>query len=429
MNNKLFIERSMMLAIFGYPVVMLLLKGWLSALFILICIFSVTFLVNKKNQGQSIYFDKNARSYAFAMTSVLMVTLFSQIYNEDFYIADWDSPVRFFLAIPVYLALRSSSRSLMQPLQYGLPVGAVVALLVALLASNMDLQLFGGRATNYYLNPIHFGNLALMLGLLSVASINWFGCDSRNLVVLKSIGLLAGVIASIMSGTRGGWVAIPVILIARTLIEGKYSIKKLLAWGGGAICVITLGYFSSSTIQQRSNYSLYEIQSIGSGNFDSALGQRIQIWKGATQIFLENPVVGVGPNGFKDAILALGESGYITKLGAEQGVNEVHSQLFASLAKLGILGFISYLLVHFVPLAMFLKSMKSRDAVEKNAALMGVSLVIGFLVFSLTVEMYNLKMVATFYSLSVAVLLAACNNTYPNEVSTQASPDKELKHV
>lgn len=411
MKKNLTIEHTIMTLIFSYPIFMLLFKGWLSGVFILLCIFSGVLLIRKNNDTFLSGFDKTSRLILLAMASTLIATIFSQLYNHSFHIADWDSPSRFLLATIIFFALRSHSVVLVKPLQYGLPIGAITGLLVAVYAWQTKSSPFGERITNAYLNPIHFGDLALMLGLLSIASINWFGTDSNRLRLLKLCGLLAGVLTSALSGTRGGWIAIPVVLMALVTVDNNINRKKII-YGLLLLTIASvLGYLSSSSIRERYYDTYVEAISIAHGDFDTSLGSRMQIWKGAVRIFNEHPVFGVGADGFTVAITALGDLGYISKPGASEGKNEVHNQFFSSLAKLGLFGLLSYLLVHLVPLVLFIKAIKSRLIVVKKAAFMGVILIVGFMTFGLTVEMYNLKMVATFYSLSVVVLLATCYNT------------------
>lgn len=398
-----------MLILVMYPILMLSVKGSLSGFFIILFLLSVVVLL-RKDQSTSLMPDNNLLFYSIAMSSVLIATMASQLYHSRFDFSNWDSPSRFICAIPIYLALKRRSINVIEPLQFGLPVGAIMSLILALTIKDHQAGTFYLRASNTFLNPIHFGNFALILGILSACSINWIKSDSRYLLALKLIGFIAGLCASIMSGTRGGWIAIPIILLGWLFIFKRYN-KKILAGSFiAASSFILLSYIAFPQIQLRFAESKSEILMIQKGHFNNSAGQRLEIWKGATRIFLANPIFGISPEGFNKAILELGDSGYISRAAAEQGAGEVHSQLFSSAARLGMLGIMSYLLIHIVPLMLFMKSMKSVNQVKRKTALMGGALVVSFIIFSLTVEMYNLKMVATFYSLTVAVLLASCQS-------------------
>jgi len=85
----------------------------------------------------------------------------------------------------------------------------------------------------------------------------------------------------------------------------------------------------------------------------------------------------------------------------------VHNGILAKSVGFGIFGLLSIVSVYTVPLFIFLRSTRTSFAQAKTAAFMGICLVTGFIIFGLTVEIFNLKMTAAFYSLTVAVLLAA----------------------
>ena len=395
----------MTLAIVTAPILMLSLQGSLSALFFVLVIISGLYLYRTRSESSAV----EARPYVFylAMVSPLLATVISQTYHGSYKLSDWDSPARFMLAIPVYLALRKADLRVVAPLQYGVALGAVVALITALLNPNPHVDIFGPRLSNYFMNPIHFGDLVLMLGMLSICSINWTKTDSPGVLALKVIGLLAGGYASFLSGTRTGWLALLILVVVWLWIAGKNSRKKLALGSAVMVGTLALAYWAIPAIQQRVDFSASEITWLLHGNFESSAGLRLQIWKAATLTFIDNPVFGVGTDGFDAALKAMAAAGTISAEAARTGVLEVHSQIFASGARLGMLGLLSYALLHFVPLRMFYAAMKSPVPATRKSGLMGMCLVAGFLVFGLTVEMYNLKMVATFYAMTLAILLAA----------------------
>jgi len=111
------------------------------------------------------------------------------------------------------------------------------------------------------------------------------------------------------------------------------------------------------------------------------------------------------------------DSGLITKAAAVNGQGEVHSYYFATLARFGMAGLVSALLLFCIPLWMFYKATNSHYNFHRVAARMGLALALGFVVFCVTVEMFNLKMVATFYGVTLAVLLAAATNRRVEETT------------
>jgi O-antigen ligase len=169
-------------------------------------------------------------------------------------------------------------------------------------------------------------------------------------------------------------------------------------------------YFLINIIHQRVDEVYSDIVAAWHGNLDTSIGIRLQLWKAALYLFRENPIFGVGLDGYASMMSTLTQSGFITSTAADFGRGEVHNEILANMAKLGIVGLLSILAVYFVPLIIFLRTLKSNSDTKRTAAMMGGCLVLGFLVFGLSVETFDMKMNAAFYSLTLAVLLAIATN-------------------
>jgi O-antigen ligase len=149
-----------------------------------------------------------------------------------------------------------------------------------------------------------------------------------------------------------------------------------------------------------------DIFQFGSGNVDTSIGVRLQLWKAAIHLIAENPIFGVGADGFARAMDGMSASGFITPTAAEYGKGEVHNEILAQTVRFGVFGLASILAIYFVPFYLFLRVAKKGNQHQIGAAMMGMCVTLGFFVFGLTVETFDLKMTAAFYSLTVTVLLA-----------------------
>ena len=342
-------------------------------------------------------------SFVAAMSSGLAVIFISQLYHQDLSARYFDSPARFLLAVPILLALRGISMRTLSVIQYAFPLGAIAAL-VAVMVENPAVRY---SASTSFMNHIHLGDLALLLGFLSIFGIGWLGKDRLAVKALKVCGLLAGLTVSVLSSARGGWIAIPVFVAAFVYCRSKAGFfnKILVAMLIiGVACV--LGYLLVEPIHQRLWMAYSDLTQFTSGNVDTSIGVRLQLWKAAFHLFAENPIFGVGADGFGRAMDALNASGYITREAAFYGKGEVHNEILAQTVRFGIFGLCSILAIYFVPFFLFLRAAKTGTPQQNGAAMMGMCVTLGFFVFGLTVETFNLKMTAAFYSLTVAVLLA-----------------------
>ena len=151
------------------------------------------------------------------------------------------------------------------------------------------------------------------------------------------------------------------------------------------------------------------------GNQDTSTGIRLQLFKAAARITVDNPVFGAGPDGFASEMDPMLKAGKVTALAAELGKGEVHNELLSRAAGLGLFGLLAILSIYLVPAGIFYRAMKSSALQIRKAGLIGVVFVSGFMMFGLTSEALNLTMATAFYALTVAVLLAACLNIHQGE--------------
>lgn len=408
-DRKLAINGIITLILLGYPMLLLAVRGGMNTMFFLLLLASLFHLFRARETSKTTLWDRQSIAFAVAMASPVVATLLSQAYHGEFAAPAYDAPSRFLLAVPIFLALRHVKLSTLTILQYGLPLGAIAALLVVLIVG--DHQPYFPRATNTFVHPIHFGDLALILGFLSLLSINWAGRDSRYVISLKLLGLIAGLYVSLQSQTRGGWIAIPAMILAWFVLGNRPRKSLNVALVLGLVLVTGIAsYFLVNIVHHRVDEIWSDFVEARHGNQDGSITIRLQLWKAAVHMFVDNPVFGVGPNGFAPMMSTLHESGVISEIAARDGRGEVHNFVLASMARLGSFGLLSAIAVFLVPLAIFARSAKSGAPAQKRAALMGACFVLGVFVFCLSVEFFNIKMVAAFYTLTLAVLLAAATN-------------------
>ena len=262
-----------------------------------------------------------------------------------------------------------------------------------------------------YFNLLHFADAALALGFLSLLSIHRDQPDPIPVLLLKFCGFVAGVYMAIQSQERGLWLAIPPLVLLWVYGQGAQHLwRKLGITALLLIAVAVLAYFSTDLVHQRANQIYQDLADFDNGNKDTSIGIRLQLWQAAVHVFMQNPVFGLGPDGYANAMTSLAEQGMLTPVAADYGRGEVHSEILAKCAGLGLFGLIAIIAVHLIPAAILWRSMQTRQIQKKVACIMGLGLVIGFFVFGLTVEIFNLKMTAAFYALTLAVLVATATN-------------------
>lgn len=403
-----FIEKAATLLLLTYPTLMLTIKGGMNGEFLFMLLLALTVWIVRPAGLNTVKWQHEWRAYFVAMVAMSAAIFISQTYHQHYTAHVYDAASRYWLAIPVFLLLQRLHLNVFKALQFAFPVAAITGFLL----SNRE----GGRWGIGTLDLIHFGDFELILGVLSLFSINWFGRDRLLLRILKILGFTAGLAASIASGSRGGWLAIPVFIVIFCHFNmAKISLKMAMTGLIFAVLAIVIAYSSSAIFHQRVNASANDVAIFDQGNPDTSIGIRWQHYKAAVDIFSRHPIFGVGPEGFALEMKSMMEVGKVTPTAAELGRGEVHNDILSKTVGMGLFGLTAILAIYFVPLNLFWRATRSASEQVRQAGVLGITFVSGFFVFGLTVEFLNLTMATAFYSFTVAVLLAACYNIHHGE--------------
>jgi O-antigen ligase len=416
-------ERAAAALLFLYPVLLLTVRGGVNVCFAGLLVLAIWCLASGRASVRDLSGGEIA--YAAAMASLAVATALSQLWHWNFRSSPYDDVGRFLAAVPVYLMLRSCRPQTLAGIWSGVALGAIAAALVAL----PQLPLVAGaRASTSWMDAIRFGDLALALGILSLLSVN-AGKDPPWLVALKAAGAAAGLFASIESGTRGGWIALPPVALTWWLLAGK---GWLSSRAGAAAAVLLLaaaaaGFLFVGQIHDRMAALYANVAGLFHADLDTPLGLRLQIWRVALRLFAANPLFGLGPDEFQNAVDRMQDLGLLTPAGAQNGHAEVHSQILLHMVSLGLFGLAAIAAVYAVPLVLFIRAATvpaGAASFARSAGVTGACFVASFVVFGLTIEIFNLKLIATFYGLTIAVLLAAARPAVCGETRA-ADPGKQ----
>ncbi|GBD86135.1 O-Antigen ligase [bacterium BMS3Abin03] len=145
---------------------------------------------------------------------------------------------------------------------------------------------------------------------------------------LRLFGLTLGLIALILSFSRGGWLSFAlalVFILFMAVRKGFLNFSTVFKYG----IVLTLLIIP---------FSPYIVTRIFGGDHNAALS-RIPLMKISLNMFLEHPFVGVGINTFRSVIHHYTTSPDLKDI----YLNEVHNQYLLILSEIGIIGLIFYL--------------------------------------------------------------------------------------
>jgi O-antigen ligase len=357
------------------------------------------------NKGLSAFYAANARAIRLivvAFVGYFLVSLARLLYfHQDLHILDGPSRMMFALSCIGFVGY------LRPPIRWfwlGLCIGTIGAAAIGMwqwLALGMD------RVEGFTHHAITFGDLSVALGVMSLCA--WSEFRNSRLAFLPVVAMLCGVLASIVSGSRGAWLGLLLVLLP-LLKYGSAVHGKRLAYGvGAALAFSVLAYAVPATeISRRVDDAVSEVQRYAATrDATTHIGVRLDLWRASLMMIAEHPLIGVGRDEFRPALLELARQGRVQQSPALE-YSSSHNDMLNTLATGGLLDLTFLMLMYGAPMAFFWKTLHSGAAQRAVPALAGLLLVICFIGFGLTDVMFWLMIPKSFYAMMVCALTGFC---------------------
>lgn len=247
-------------------------------------------------------------------------------------------------------------------------------------------------------NPVGFGNGAFLLAVTSAYFSIRSWTSSRLLFVMALMAATLYLCAAIASGTRGSFLAMP--LIISYFIFHYRSIKVMTI--GAIACLILSVVIYNSPLNNGIKRALTSTQSYltDSGNNMNSTGLRFKQWETALCIAAKNPLLGIGAHQFRQATMD-------PQLGCDFNTEkrkiyfaQAHSLYFNTIATMGSAGLLSILLF-----GLFLcrESMAiAGNFAYRDAATIMILTIAGY---SLTVDAFFIRFIADKHLTLLAIVL------------------------
>lgn len=261
------------------------------------------------------------------------------------------------------------------------------------------------RAGGHVINAIHFANIAVMLGFLSLIGIFSSANPWRYLLLIAPALAIASCILSASRGPLlGGGVLLAVFLCVLWFRSRRAVIGTLLAVGAIALAVFALAALYAP-VQLARFASVFDIVADALLSGDTADGStniRLGFYEAGWRAFLEAPLFGHGWERIISASYPYMEpwlQGYVR----EQSFTYLHNDVLDFAAGAGLLGLFAYGILLTTPVIAVLAGPRDRRFLARLYGALVLS--VGFLVFGLTSRLMGHALQLTLFSMMTMVIL------------------------
>ncbi|MGK0673530.1 MAG: O-antigen ligase family protein [Halothiobacillaceae bacterium] len=346
-----------------------------------------------------------ARPLLFAFAGYVLVIGLSILATGD-KLSTFDNPSRLLLLLLVLWGLvRWPFR--LEAVWLGASLGALGGLGIALY-ERFILEM--PRAEGFQ-HPIIFGDVAMLLGLLALVGLAHALHTKRPpwRLVLYLAASLAGLITSLLSGSRGGWIGLPVILFILYRYYAPVLPRRL--WLGCLIGFALTGFMAytipATGVADRIHQAIHEVKNFPQDTgAASSVGARLELWRAGAMLVNEAGLLGMNEARVHEQLRALVEQGVIRPPVLEQA--HFHNEIFEHWIRHGLLGLLALLSLYLLPLRTFMRLAKTHHAPElKAAAVAGVVSLTAVIDFGLTQKFFGHQIGMMAFGFTITVLWAA----------------------
>lgn len=352
------------------------------------------------------------RWVVFAFAAFFAYALAAALLRYDGSLTTVEKPFRMFASVSamlVVLAFRPDRRSFYLGAALGAFAGAIF---VGYQRVALGIERPGGM-----INPITFGDLCLLLGLVALVAATELRTLGWRLILV--LGAVAGLAGLVITGTRGGVLA----LVAATGLFVHFSTVRqsrfVLILASAVAALAILAYAIPDTgMQARVGQGVVDVRAYRSGeNVDTSIGARLELWKTAAILIDEKPWFGRERAAFRERVGTLVAEGTIDP--AVLQYDHVHNDVLQKLVIYGVFGLAAWLLVLVVPFAFFRRQLRASAGTRQRgaaaAALAGMVVVASYASFGLTEVIFWSLGGSLFYSVMVFLLMGFCLNAKEND--------------
>ena len=243
---------------------------------------------------------------------------------------------------------------------------------------------------------------------MAIQGYHYFRRKHPLLLIIPLAGFFLGTVSSILTGSRGAWIAIPAFLTI-TLIHLKRKLKYLepvLLIGTFCLALLAAYHVPETGMARRFQLAKEDLLKYSKKDvtLDNSIGLRLASWEASWLMVKSHLPLGIGPGGYEPTIKQMVSEG---KLPYEADVyhSQPHSVYFGVLVDSGLIGIVFLLTILCLPLKIFFHRIRDQEG-DNPTAYAGLILSIGYIHFGLTETIFGRNLFVVFYVIMLALILS-----------------------
>lgn len=349
------------------------------------------------------------QTIVIALIFLALAILWYELSAFETGIRRWDRPVKYIAGIfcLMYAMVFPPKR---EAFYWGLLVGCAGAGLMGI----WQVYGLGLYRANGYSNAIQWGNIALLMATMLAIQvcIFWQGMSGLHRAGAV-VCILLGLEASLLSASRGGWIALLAVIPVMAFFVFRYrrnAFKKfcvILMLASAVLAIANTNMLSDRWKLMEREVSAY----FDASEVNTSLGIRFEQYLSALEMIKEKPLLGWGMRGYLDEMHKRVDAGRYDHSIRE--FNFIHHEFIDLWVKTGFVGmFIQafayiYVFALFWPTARRMKALEGKPALWKSefaVRLCGITLVLMYFVFGQSVQFFVMNSGIIFFVFPVIIL-------------------------
>ena len=397
------------------PVFFLSIKHSTNLILFSLTITSLVFL-NEIHRAKA-FVKFTTKTYLIAIsifvTPILAIAI-SQALRQEFFPNNWDSPLRLFLCLPIFLAISQGCLSGKNPrtiseiwLCWSFPIAIFITLISRIYYPSKSWDSY---STTYFVDPLSFCSYTMLFSILSIIGLIYFHKKISVFNIFFSlIAIMVGFYLSITSGARTGWLSFPLIIIMiYYATRAEFNIKKTSSLILVILMIIGVFFHYNNGLQNKllRGYEEFLGYRLNELNEDTSIGMRLSIYRMGIQYFFERPWYGWGDLSWIYSIDRAEFIQYASEFARQSPKHGFHNEIITNSVRSGIWGLISSICLFAGVFYLTIKGMFIKISLEHRALSFALLVVIVHLFFAgLTTEITNLTFLSAFIGIITSVLL------------------------